>query len=288
MSWFTGKKKVLNFLIPVLVALIFFSLSTHTARRAAWYESALLNLLTPFDTVVAVISGFTGSVWSGYVGLVGTEKENKRLKAVNAALEGRLNVAEEIRQENERLRSLLDYKNSVPYGTVLAKVIANDPRSEFRSVTIDKGYKDGVDVLMPVIGPKGLVGRVGLVSSRTAQVLLITDPNSAVDVVIQRSRARGLLVGAARKTEIKAGSIFLTRLEYLRRVSDVKEDDVVVTSGFDQIYPAGIPIGTLHDVISSRYGVFQEADVVPFEDFVSTQEVIVLLKNPDLAAGEGS
>lgn len=288
MGWFAGKKKVLNFLLPLVVALVFFSLSSQTANRATWYESALLNLLAPFEKVVTHVSDFFGSIWNGYIALVGAQEQNEELKKVNAAFEGKLIQAEEIKQENERLRELLNYKASVPYKTVVARIIANDPRSEFKSITIDKGKEDGIGVLMPVIGPKGLVGRIGLISSNTAQVLLVTDPNSAVDVVIQRSRARGLLVGTARKTELKAGSAFLSRLEYLRRVSDVVEGDVVVTSGFDQIYPPGIPVGTLHDVVSSRYGVFQEADVVPFEDFASSQEVIVLLKQTDLTAGEGS
>ena len=221
------------------------------------------------------------------MGLVGAQKENQSLKARNAKIEGELLQMQELGQENDRLRELLNYKESVPYSTVVAQVIANDPRSEFKSITIDKGYKDGIDAFMPVIGPKGLVGRVGLVSSGHSQVLLISDPNSAVDVLIQRSRARGLMVGTSRRTELRAGSTFLSRIEYLRRVSDVAEGDVVVTSGFDQIYPPGIPVGTLHDVISSRYGVFQEADVVPFEDFPSAQEVLVLLKQVDRSAGEG-
>ncbi len=288
MSWFAGKKKLLNFLIPLIVALVFFSLASQKASRARWYESALLNLLTPFEVVVTNISELGGSVWNGYISLVGVEKENQQLKQVNARLEGLLTNAQETRQENERLRELLSYKETLPYETVVARVIANDPRSEFKSFTINKGLKDGVDVLMPVIGPRGLVGRVGLASSHIAQVLLITDPNSSVDVIIQRSRARGLLVGTARRTELRGGSAFISRLEYLRRVSDVQEGDVVVTSGFDQIYPPGIAIGTLHDVVSSRYGVFQEADVVPFEDFQSTQEVLVLLKQADPNAGEGS
>lgn len=288
MSWFAGKKKILNFVLPLLLALIFFSLSTQTARRATWYESALLNILAPFETVVTSVSHFMGSIWSGYIGLVGAQKENRALKDDNARLQGTVLSTEEIKQENERLRELLNYKGSVPYQSVVARVIANDPRSEFKSITIDKGYKDGIDVFMPVIGPKGLVGRIGLVSAGHAQVLLISDPNSSVDVLIQRSRARGLLVGTSRRTELRAGSTFLSRIEYLRRVSDVVEGDVVVTSGFDQVYPPGIPVGTLNNVISSRYGVFQEADVVPFEEFPSIQEVLVLLKQVDRSAGEGS
>ena len=287
MSWFAGKKKILNFLLPLILALVFFSLSSQTARRARWYESALLNLLTPFELVVTSISNAVASVWDGYVVLIGVAQDNERLRRTNATLEGQLVRTEEMRQENERLRSLLAYKEAMSYPTVVAEVIANDPRSEFKSVTINKGIRDGVDTLMPVIGPKGLVGRIGRVFSRTAQVLLITDPNSAVDVFIERSRARAVLVGAARRTQLRAG-YYLSRLEYLTRVSDVKEGDVVVTSGFDQIYPAGIPVGSLHDVIASRYGVFQEADVVPFEDFPEVTEVLVLLKPPSHLRPGGS
>jgi len=286
MSWFSGKKKFLNFFLPLLLALIFFSLSSQTARRARWYESALLNLLKPFQWTVTSVTDTAVSIWNDYIALVGTAEENKSLKEINARLEGRIVQTEEVRQENERLRSLLEYKKSVPYPTMVAQVIANDPRSEFKSITIDKGYKDGIDILMPVIGPKGLVGRISRVFAHATQVLLITDPNSAVDVFVQRSRARALLVGTLRRAELRAGT-YLSRLEYLRRVSDVEEGDVIVTSGFDQVYPPGIPVGTLHNVISSRYGVFQEADVVPFEDYPEVKEVLVLMMPVNRAVGEG-
>lgn len=287
MTWFSGKKKILNFFLPLIVALIFFSLSSQTARRARWYESAILNLLRPFEWVATSVTHGIGSVWYGYINLIGVADENERLQKVNAELQGSLTGTEEIRQENERLRALLGYKESMPYPTMVAKVIANDPRAEFKSVIINKGTAEGIDVLMPVIGPKGLVGRVGRVFNHSAQVLLITDPNNAVDVFVQRSRARALLMGTSRRAEMRAGA-YLSRLEYLRRVSDVNEGDIIVTSGFDQIYPPGIPVGTLHNVISSRYGVFQEADVVPFEDFPELSEVIVLLMPANRGSGEGA
>jgi len=278
MSWFSGKRRILNFILPLILALVFFSLTSQRARRATWYESALLNVVSPLQWVVTSIWESAGSVWNNYIWLIGVSDQNRKLSRENASLSGRLIRMEEVKRENERLRQLLNYKSATPYETVVSRVIANDPRAEFKSITIDKGAKDGLEVLMPVIGSKGLVGRIGKLSSGRAQVLLITDPNSAVDVIVQRSRARALLVGTARKTELKT-AYYISRLEYLRRVSDVKDDDVVVTSGFDQVYPPGIPVGTINEVVGSNYGVFKSADVVPFEDFAELSEVLVLLKS---------
>jgi rod shape-determining protein MreC len=190
---------------------------------------------------------------------------------------------EEALQENARLAALLDYRKSFERTTVVARVIANDPRAEFKSITIDRGSADGIPLLAPVVGPRGLVGKVGTVGSHEARVLLINDPNSAVDAFVQRSRVRGLIVGSAWRTELKAG-YYLTRLEYLKRTSDIQEGDIVVTSGFDRVFPPGIPIGTVHDISASRYGVFSEASVVPFENLAELTEVMVVLPS---AAHEG-
>jgi len=277
MSWFTGKRKVLNFILPLLLALIFFSLSSRRERTATWHEAALINLITPIQQSVSFISGFFSSTWSDYIALVNLKDENKVIKNENHELRMQLIGLEEERKENERLRSLLDYKESQDSPTLIARVIANDPRSEFKSITIDKGKNDGIKIFMPVISSKGLVGRVGKVSKHASQVLLIVDPNSAVDVQVQRSRARAVLIGTARKIELKAGG-YISRLEYLRRMSDIAEGDIIVTSGFDQIYPSGIPVGTVYDIKNISHSVFAESDVIPFENFAELKEVLVLLK----------
>ena len=119
------------------------------------------------------------------------------------------------------------------------------------------------------------MGRIGQVYADESTVFLISDPNSAVDVVIQRTGARAILVGAARKVGLRP-FFSLSRLEYLRRTSEVIEDDVVVTSGLDRFFPAGIPVGTLKKIKSSQTGVFKEAEVVPFVDFGEVREVLVL------------
>jgi len=278
MAFLQRKFRFLPYLIPIFLALVFFSLTSYTMRRAPWYEEAIWNLIAPPQKLATSILDSIQTAWDSYVAVVGAADERDRLLKKVALLEGRMIRSEEVAQENQRLRALLGYRESFPQKTLVAHVVANDPRAEFKSITIDRGSKDGVRPMMPVIGPRGLVGKVGTVDSSTSRVLLIIDPNSAVDVMVQRSRARGIVVGTAWKTELKPG-FYLARLEYIRRVSDIRDEDVVVTSGFDRIFPPGIPIGTIKDISTSRYGVFTDANVVPFENMAELQEVLVVVSS---------
>lgn len=263
-------------MLPLLLALIFFSFTSMKMRRAPWYMEAVWNIIAPPQRLASgIMDGIKGS-WDRYVALIGVEEERAELQKRVGLLEGELARAREIEKENERLRALLSYHDAFPQETTVATVISNDPRAEFKSITINRGSKHGVKPLMPVIGPRGLVGKVGTVGRGHARVLLITDPNSAVDVLVQRSRARGMVVGQAWRAELESG-YYSARLEYLRRVSDIRDGDVVVTSGFDLVFPPGIPVGTVRDVGTTRYGVFTKADVVPFEDMSELQQVLVVL-----------
>ncbi|MBT3182793.1 MAG: rod shape-determining protein MreC [Deltaproteobacteria bacterium] len=287
MSLFQKKTRLIPLLIPLLLIIAFLSLTTGGARRAPWYEEILRNIITPPQRMFSSIGDAVSGVWSSYFALIGAEEENVILREHVAKLQSDLIRTDEVQKENGRLRDLLSYKETFPYQAIVAKVIANDPKAEFKSITINRGVEDGVKPLMPVIGPRGLVGKIGTVDSGSARVLLIIDPNSTTDVLVQRSRARGLVVGTAMRTELRP-SYYLTRMEYLRRISDIKDGDVVVTSGFDRIFPAGIPIGTVNDLEKSRYGVFLDANVVPFENMDELQEVMVLLSGAKKTASKPS
>ncbi|MFH0799692.1 MAG: rod shape-determining protein MreC [Pseudomonadota bacterium] len=282
MSLLPKKARLFYYLIPLFLALIFFSLNRNTFRRAPWYEELLWNILSPPEQLISWVGGSVSEAWDHYIALIGVEDENEDLKKRIAELEGDHIRSSEVEKENERLRSLLAWHDSFSQKTIVARVVASDTRAEFKSITINRGSEDGVQPLMPVIGPKGLVGRIGKAAAHSARVLLITDPNSSVDAMVQRSRARGMVIGAAWHTELKAG-YYLTRMEYMRSVSDIRDDDVVVTSGLDELFPPGIPIGTVRDLRASRYGVFHEANVVPFENMPELQEVMVLLSRTEIS-----
>lgn len=276
MGWVASTIRIFRFVLPMALALFFFSLTEVGARRAPWYELALWNVLGPVTSVFSTIGHAVTGVWTGYLNLVHVRADNVLLKQQIAAWEGKASEAAEIKNENERLRGLLDFARARRFEVMGARIVANDPRAEFKSVMIDRGSADGLRVFLPVVSSRGVVGSIGKVAKHRSLVLLINDPNSTVDVVVQRSRARALLVGSSSRTELRPAA-YLSRLEYLHRTSDVEEGDVVVTSGFDHIFPAGLPVGTVTHLQHHELGVFQDADVVPYENFAELQEVLVLL-----------
>ena len=276
---FSRRLSFFKFAIPLLLALFFVALLKETSRRTPWYEQALWALLAPPQKALVAVGDWFSEIWDGHIYLVGLRQENQALSRENAQLKGQLIGLAEVKQENQRLRDLLNYSAEKKLQGITAQVIANDSRAQFKSLMLNRGSADGVKLFMPVVVGEGLIGRIGKVSKQNSIVLLINDPNSAVDVILQRSRSRAVLVGNASRGQSKA------RLEYLLRTSDAKEGDQVVTSGFDGVYPAGLPVGKISKVLSSKTLVFQEAQIELSKVFSSVQEVLILkFKNKELAA----
>ncbi len=262
-------------LVPLLIALFFLSLFSNLQRRSSWFEQWAYTLVYPFQVTADWISGGIGNLWHHYFFLVGAAVENERLQKTIQELHTKLVAMDEVQGENTRLHEILQLQEVLAPKGVAARVIAFDPRAELKSITIDKGSADGVAPNLPVMATAGLVGRVGPVSSRTSQVLLLLDPNSVVDVILSRSRVRALLVGASQKTELRPGFL-LTELEYLRRMSDIQPGDEVVTSGLDTLYPKDLVVGIVGEIFPEKYGIFQKATVIPHVDFSQLEEVLVL------------
>ncbi len=213
--------------------------------------------------------------WKHYLYLVGAGKRNIALENELKILRQKVVTFDELVFENQRLNDVLSLKQNSWPDSIAAKIIGYDPRSEYKSIKINKGSSQGVKTDMPVVAMDGLVGKVGPVFSNEAIVLLVIDPASSVDVIVERSRVRGLLVGMAKDTELRPG-YFLTRLEYLNRTSDLQISDVVITSGLDQLFPKGLLVGTVETISNNRFGIFLDADVVPTVDFSKLEEVLVL------------
>lgn len=259
----------------VVIATIFTSLAFPGFQRVLWYRQAILTIIEPPQRAITALENFAGDTWHHYIAITDAAKENDLLKVQIAELNQKLIRAAEIERENKNLREILDMTQSLPDKGIGAFVIASDVNAEFKTITIDKGYNDGIRKNMAVIGPGGLVGKIGQVSSSEARVLLISDPNSSVDVFVQRSGARAILTGTSRSTTLRP-FFSLTRLEYLKRGSDINDGDVVITSGLDSLFPKNIPVGTIFNVEKPASGIFKNAEVVPFVDLTEVREVMVL------------
>ena len=205
--------------------------------------------------------------WNGYVGLrqVRAENESLRRELDSALIE--LQQQRALADRTRGLERLLELRGQANLRTAAAEIIASGATPEFRTLTIDKGRRDGLTVDMAVIAPQGVVGRVVVPSARAAKVQLLVDRNAAAGALIERSRAQGIVMGSG-DTKL--------RLEYVSEVADVAVGDLVVTSGIDGIFPKGFTIGSVTAVDKSG-GAYRQITVEPAVDFSTLEEVLVVL-----------
>lgn len=195
--------------------------------------------------------------------------ENQQLKKEVSYLHADSLIVKELRQENERLKRLLAFKEQAPFTTVAARVIARDASNWSRGIVIDKGVSQGIKAGNVVITDAGLAGRVIEARAGISKIVLINDANNSVSAVIQRSRDEGLISGTI------LGAVVM---RYLDKDSDVTVGDIVLTSGITKNYPASIFIGKVETVNEDPQGLGKYCKVRPFANLKQMEEVLVIVK----------
>ena len=256
------------FIILLLLAgLILISLRIKERKGVTFFDALLMEICSPFQKGATSVSRSIGGVLQRVVSLTQVQQENEKLKHRIAELQNENHQMKEMALANERLRNLIQFRQQMVTSMMGAEVIGQDPSPWFKSVTIDKGEKQGLRKGMAVISPEGVVGQILKTSPDYATVLLITDYNSAIDAIVQRTRAKGIVEG---KEENRC------QLKYLLRTEDVEPGDVVITSGMDGKFPKGLMVGEIQKVDKRHFGVFQYAELVPKVDLARLEEVFVI------------
>jgi rod shape-determining protein MreC len=255
------------FLAVVLGHVVLISAQVNSRSGVPVLESATFGIFAEVQRGTASILGGIRHVWSGYVGLRQVRAENEVLRRQLAEAQIALQEQKALADRTRGLEHLLELRDRSNLRTAAAEIIAAGAVSDFRTVTIDKGTREGLRPDMAVIAPAGVVGRVVVPSASAAKVQLLIDRNAAIGALIERSRAQGVVVGA--------GDEWL-RMEYVSEVADVAPGDIVVTSGIDGIYPKGFIIGRIETVERSG-GAYKRIRVRPAVDFSSLEEVLVVL-----------
>ena len=227
----------------------------------------LMWLLRPWQIGVQVATGWIEEIQQNLTTLTAFKAENEKLRQRIQALEVERNKWLEAEATNRRLQGLLEFRSHLPSGSVTASIIANSASTWFQSCLLDKGSADGLRKGMAVVTPLGVVGQVVSVSARSAKVLLLTDPNSGVDVLVQRTRTRGIVSGS-----LENGTI----LKYVKRSEDIQVGDRLITSGLDGIFPKSVMVGTVIKVRKQNLGLFQYVEVMPAVTSERAEEVIVV------------
>lgn len=250
-----------------LCALLLYSNSLRQQNKANLFERGVLQLTSPFYQVLGSIQHEVATLWHNYINLTQVQQTNLILEQRVRKQRQQLLQLREVAQENSRLRKLLHFHEEANFPEIPARVIAVDASSWFRTVTIDKGLNDGLRDGLAVVVAEGVVGRTIKCSRRTSRVLLANDAASEISALIQHNRTRGVARG-------KGDTI---TLNYALRRKDVKTGDAVITAGTGGIFPKGLPIGTISNVIKHDYGMFQTLEITPSVDFSRLEDVLVIL-----------
>ncbi|OQX85014.1 MAG: rod shape-determining protein MreC [Candidatus Latescibacteria bacterium 4484_7] len=195
-------------------------------------------------------------------------QENTDLKRMVATLYHERERLLQFRDERNRLRKLLGFKEDSFYRFMPCEVIANSSERFLHSVVVDRGKVDGVKVGMAVVDYRGLVGRVIEVFPHSARVMLINNKSCSVSCIDKRSRVVGIL-------EWERGNLF--SLEYVGSSEDVRPQDTLITSGFGKLFPKGFTVGTIFHVADEKGGLARKVSAVAFSDLNKLEELFIVV-----------
>jgi len=209
-------------------------------------------------------------------------KERDQLDKDVTALRARLRNLDVMTRENKELRELLGFKDRLGLRTVACEVIARDDGyGWWQTIRLDKGSDEGIGVSMPVITPDGVVGRVTEVGAQTCDVLLISDRSFKASVRFEQDGTFGILQGGGISLSgIHSLGVLCTptpfRVDYVRKDTEIKVGELVMTSGFGGVFPAGLVVGRVVRMSLDETGLYQVADVAPAADMARLQQVLVI------------
>ncbi|MGA1986539.1 MAG: rod shape-determining protein MreC [Candidatus Sulfotelmatobacter sp.] len=233
-----------------------------------------VGAITPFERALVWGQNGTGNLWHDYFYLRGVRAENRQLKdqIEHMRLE-QVRLSEDAAQAR-RLQNLVAFKEQFISRTVAAQVIGSSGSDLSRTVYIDKGENAGIQRDMAVMTADGIVGKVLVVYPSVSQVLLISDQSSGVGALLEKTRLQGVLRGTAN------GEVVLERV-----MSDeqVPVGETVLTSGGDQIFPKGLPVGTVSKVGAGK-DLFLNIKITPAANLSKLEEVLVLVEKQERQA----
>ena len=276
----SGYKNIL-FLVAVLVIQVIGLASQVRRSNPAGSDSPSvrlirywgISLVAPPEKAVHGSGSGLRHLWSNYFDLRNVRQQNQDLKEQLGRLQLEQAALLEDARQGQRLQALLAFREHYIYSTVPAQVIGTSGTDQSRLLYIDKGAKDGLKPDMAVITPDGIVGKLKDVYAHTSQVLMISDQTSGAGVLLESTRLRGVLRGNA-----------LGQPQIVNLLPDerVKPGDRVVTSGGDEIFPRGIAVGTVEEVVDDASNPpYVDILIKPAANLSHLEELLVITQVGD-------
>lgn len=263
------RRPTLLFIVVLSLLFVLMSLSSRTryiGETRTLFERTVMTLFSPVPKAVNWAGGSAEDMYHGYLDMRRAVNENLELRRKVASLTTENVKLRQTDSDLRRLRNLLQYSEQFNMETSMAHTIMIDTSGRFKAVIIDRGSGDGVEVNDAIVNANGLIGRVILTTNDLAKVQLVTDNNSAIGALIERTRRQGV---------VRGDGTGIVEMHDIPTLADVKPGDRILTAGIDGIYPKGIPIG---HVIKAEQGpnLFKNIEVRPSVDFGTIEEVIVI------------
>ena len=237
-------------------------------REPFWLTETVAASMSSVQNAITGFSRGIRSTAALYINLIGIKKTNRQLLDENERMKAQLVVMNEITHENQRLRKMIEFRDRTPMKLLTAEVIGSDLFEDHFTLLINRGTDHGVQSGMAIITTDAAVGYVFRTSARYARVLLLTDRYAVIDAIVDRTRARGIVEGESKTA---------CRLLYLEQNDDAGKGDLIITSGLDNIFPKGLPVGIVTEVTKTSYGVNPDVTLQPIINPSRLEEVFVVL-----------
>jgi len=234
----------------------------------------LSTLIQPLEWLARLPENWVGQSNQALTDRATLSAEADRLRLQVLLLSQQLQASEHINQENDRLRMLLGVASRINQGKLLVGIVVDHSPAPYRQIVrINKGTKDGVINSLPVMDAHGLMGQVLSTNLAESDLLLVSDLAMQVPVRVVRTGARGIVQGDG-NTELS--------LKFLPTSSNIREGDVLETSGLDGRYPSGIPVAEVVSVKSQAGSVFWQVSAQPIAKIGTSREVLLLMPKPSV------
>jgi len=245
----------------------FLSFGPNTTQK---FKAGVYQLLAPFLTSGSGLKKQITSVRTGLKSLDQLEHENAALQVENRELRATNQSLRDVEHEVNRLRHALNYRERSVFKLIAAEIVARDSSTWWRTVTINRGRRDGIETDMPVVTDEGLIGKTTSVSDVISVVLLVSDENCRVAASVEGSREQGIVSGE----RVTSGLTPLMDLNFLSKQADLKPGQKVYTSGVGGVFPSGLLIGVV-----KSYRVREldgQAQLTPAVDLSHLEDVFVV------------
>ena len=261
--------------IVIVLSIVFFVFIGFTASktdRVNVFEGVVGNVLTPVQKYLYMGGQRVGNFF-GFIGDISTIKnENEELKKKNSELEQKLIDYDEVVSQNDRLKSMLDFKDSNKvYDYYGANIVGKGSDNWNDTFIIDKGSNHGIKKYYPVVNSNGLIGQVVEVGPNWSKVLSMVDERSWVSGEVSRTRDQGMIQGYSGSSGERK-----CKMLYLPADSKVEKGDIVATSGISKFFPKGVKVGVVEDIESDNGDFTKTLIIKPEVDFNKLEEVFVI------------